>query len=62
MAVKAGGEKWVIQLWFHHYKMFRNLKLNPPQAIPGKPINAGTEAPAGVRYVMMAKEPNSPVK
>ena len=54
MPVKAGGEKWVIQLWFHNYKMFSNIKMNPPQAMPGKAIDADTEIPSGARYFVSA--------
>lgn len=57
MPVRDGGEKWVIQFWFRNYKMFSNIKANPPQAKPGSAVNADTQMPAGASYLAMATEP-----
>ena len=49
LPVKAGGEKWTIQFWFHPYKMFDEIDGVLPQAIPGAPISAEDELPDGAR-------------
>lgn len=56
MPVKAGGEKWVIQFWFHSYKMFSDIKTKPPQAVPGKPIDTDAEMPSGASFFMKARK------
>jgi len=50
MPVKAGGEKWTIQFWFHPYKMFDAIDFVPPQTATGKPLDATAVLPEGVTY------------
>jgi prolyl 4-hydroxylase len=50
MPVKAGGEKWTIQFWFHPHKMFDAIDFPPPQTAAGKPLDATAVLPEGVTY------------
>jgi len=50
LPVKAGGEKWAIQFWFHPYRMFAPLAFVPPQTLPGKPVNRSDVLPAGASF------------
>jgi hypothetical protein len=50
LPVKAGGEKWTIQFWFHPYKMFAAIDFRPPQTATGKPLDATAVLPEGVTY------------
>lgn len=50
LPVKAGGEKWAIQFWFHPYKMFDPVDFVPPQTAIGKPVAAGDSLPEGASF------------
>lgn len=50
LPVKAGGEKWAIQFWFHPYKMFDPIDFTPPQTAIGKPVNTGDSLPDGASF------------
>ena len=50
LPVKAGGEKWAIQFWFHPYKMLDPVDLVPPQAAAGQPIRPDDTLPDGAAY------------
>lgn len=50
LPVKAGGEKWTIQFWFHPYKMFSDIDVELPQVTPGKPVPANADLPDGASH------------
>jgi hypothetical protein len=56
LPVKAGGEKWAIQFWFHPYKMFEPISFVPPQTATGKPISPNDVLPAGASFFERPRE------
>jgi len=50
LPVKAGGEKWAIQFWFHPYKMFDPINFAPPQRREGQPIRPDDALPDGASF------------
>jgi prolyl 4-hydroxylase len=58
MPVKAGGEKWTIQFWFHPYKMFKEIKIVPPQTAAGLPLRKDADLPDGASYFERSDQPD----
>jgi hypothetical protein len=55
LPIQPGGEKWVIQFWFHPYKMFDAVDIEVPQATPGVPLSKDYKFPPGTKYFSREK-------
>ena len=53
LPVTGPAEKWVVQLWFRRYRMFREVAqrvAGAPQAVTGVPVRPGDRLPDGVTH------------